>query len=168
MKRCYDSGAAKRKRREHAINELSKQKNSLDAFISRRHVDDQNGDYAVSLTANTGAENSSCHLQSSTNMNVTVGDHFLQTGPPSQPLSMTSPFLTEVEYHSDYYEMQAEIIETNATNHEFNLDLSEQTYSSNNDDEEHEVHNNVPETEFTEVVYNLIIVYNCSNAMPLH
>ena len=39
MKRCYDSGAAKRKKHEHALNELSNQRNLLDGFrpISHRH-----------------------------------------------------------------------------------------------------------------------------------
>jgi len=38
MKLCYDSGAVKRKMLEHEVNELhvSKQRKSLDAFISRR------------------------------------------------------------------------------------------------------------------------------------
>jgi hypothetical protein len=40
MKRCYESGASKRKRHAHAKNELSKQNNSLDAFVSRKHVHD--------------------------------------------------------------------------------------------------------------------------------
>lgn len=49
MKRCYESGALKRKRHAHAKNELSKQKNSLDAFINRKHVhdDEENFDFAV-------------------------------------------------------------------------------------------------------------------------
>ena len=75
MKRSYESGAAKRKKREHAINELSKQKNSLDAFVSRRHVDDQN---IVNVTANadynTDAEHNSCHSLTSTNVNLIVVD----------------------------------------------------------------------------------------------
>jgi len=38
MKRCYDSGAVKRKMCEHEVNELSrsKQRKSLDAFRSCR------------------------------------------------------------------------------------------------------------------------------------
>ena len=135
MKRRYDSGASKRKRHEHAINELSKQKNSLDAFVSRKHVhdDEENLDYAVSelaavtfnVTVNTDTEDNSGHEQSSTNVNVTVGDNFLETGTRSKLPSMTSSFLTEVDYHSDYYEIQAEIPQTgqtNANNTEFNLD----------------------------------------------
>jgi hypothetical protein len=137
MKRCYDSGASKRKRREHAINELSKQKNSLDAFVCRKHVhdDEENVDHDVAavtfnVTANSDTEDkydNSGHTQSSTNVNISIADNFLQAGTSSKPPSMissNSSFLTEVDYHSDYYETQAEITETNAANTEFNLDLN--------------------------------------------
>jgi ribosomal protein L18 len=85
MKRCYESGASKRKRHAHAKNELSKQNNSLDAFVSRKHVhdDEENLDYAVAavtsnVTANTDTDDNSGHTQSTTNVNVTVGDNLLQ------------------------------------------------------------------------------------------
>ena len=42
MKRCYDSGAAKQKKRERMANGSGKQRNSFGAFISRRDVNDQN------------------------------------------------------------------------------------------------------------------------------
>jgi hypothetical protein len=70
MKRCYDSGASKRKRREHVINELSKQKNSLDAFVCRKHVHDdeenKNVDHdvaAVTFNVTANSDNSG-HTQS--------------------------------------------------------------------------------------------------------
>jgi len=130
MKRSYDCGAAKRKKREHVINELSKQKNSLDAFVSRTHVDHQN---VVSVTANTDyntdAEENSCHSLSSANVNAIVVDHFPQAGTPSPPsgYGMTSPFLLVGEY---------EITDTYATKSEFFFDVNKQTRGSNNNDEE--------------------------------
>ena len=55
MKRCYASDDAKRKKREPAVglNDGSKQRNSFDAFISHRHVNDQN---TVSFMDNPDAE----------------------------------------------------------------------------------------------------------------
>ena len=152
MKRSYDCGAAKRKKREHVINELSKQKNSLDAFVSRTHVDHQN---VVSVTANTDyntdAEENSCHSLSSANVNAIVVDHFPQAGTPSPPsgYGMTSPFLLVGEY---------EITDTYATKSEFFFDVNKQTRGSNNNDEEilyrsedHEINNNA--FSETEIVY---------------
>jgi len=87
MKHCYRSGAVKRKKREHAVNELSK----LNKEIRLIHLEvvDSYRKNAVSLINNPVTEDiseNSYYSQCSTNVNVPAVDHFQQPETSSQPL----------------------------------------------------------------------------------